>query len=111
MGQDVPRDMELAVKYLIRSAEQGNAYAQYFLDHKDDWQSASTGSAVLRMLHHMSRIFQDNAVSDSTYMGLQIDKKRRQELQDKRIALGRTLQGNTKRSAYEIKAFGYLWDR
>ena len=88
MGQDVPRDMELAVKYLIRSAEQGNAYAQYFLDHKDDWQSASTGSAVLRMLHHMSRIFQDNAVSDSTHMGLQIDRKRRQEMQDKRIAMG-----------------------
>ena len=30
----------------------------------------------------------DNAVADSTHMGLQIDKKRRQEMQDKRIALG-----------------------
>ena len=88
MGQDVPRDMELAVRYLTRSAEQGNAYAQYFLDHRNDWQSASTGSAVLRMLHHMSRIFQDNAVADSTYRGLQIDKKRRQAMRDKRIAMG-----------------------
>lgn len=80
MGQDVPRDMELAVEYLTRSVEQGNAYAQYFLDHRNDWQNASVGSAVLRMLHHMSRIFQDNAVADSTYRGLQIDKKRRQAI-------------------------------
>ena len=87
-GQDVPRDMELAVRYLTRSAEQGNAYAQYFLDHRNDWQSASAGSAVLRMLHHMSRIFQDNAVADSTYRGLQIDKKRRQAMRDKRITMG-----------------------
>ena len=88
MGQEVPRDMELAVNYLTRSAAQGNAYAQYFLDHKEDWQHASTGSAVLRMLHHMSRIFEDNAVADSTYMGMQTDRKLRQEMQDKRIAMG-----------------------
>ena len=40
------------------------------------------------MLHHMSRIFEDNAVADSTYMGMQTDRKLRQEMQDKRIALG-----------------------
>ena len=88
MGQDVPKDNELAVQYLTRSAQQGNTYAQYFLDHRNDWQHASTGSAVLRMLHHMSRIFEDNTVADSTYMGMQTDRKLRQEMQDKRIALG-----------------------
>ena len=88
MGRKVQRDMELAVKYLTRSAEQGNAYAQYFLDHRNDWQSASTGSAVLRMLHHMGRIFEDNTISDSTYMGMQVDSKLRREMQDKRIAMG-----------------------
>ena len=40
------------------------------------------------MLHHMSRIFQDNAVTDSTYLGMHIDRKQRQEMQDKRIAMG-----------------------
>ncbi|MBE6910591.1 MAG: sel1 repeat family protein [Ruminococcaceae bacterium] len=88
MGRDVPQDMERAIQYLTRSAAQGNTYAQYFLDHRNDWQHASTGAAVLRMLHHMSRIFADNAVTDSTYMGLQIDRKRRQKMQDKRIAMG-----------------------
>ena len=40
------------------------------------------------MLHHMSRIFRDIAVSDATHKGIQIDRKRRRQLQEKRIALG-----------------------
>ena len=88
MAKNVEQDVALAVQYLTRSAAQGNTYAQYFLDHRNDWQHASTSTAVLRMLHHMSRIFADNAVTDSTYMGLQIDRKRRQEMREKRIALG-----------------------
>lgn len=46
------------------------------------------GSAVIRMLHHMSRIFRDNAVTDATHRGMQIDRKRRKQLQEKRIAMG-----------------------
>lgn len=56
---------------------------------QENGQRAAVGSAVLRMLHHMSRIFHDNAVAaDSTYLGMQIDRKRRQEMRDKRIAMG-----------------------
>ena len=36
----------------------------------------------------MSRIFEDNVAADSTYLGMQIDRKRRQELRGKRIAMG-----------------------
>lgn len=46
------------------------------------------GSAVIRMLHHMGRIFRDNAVTDATHRGMQIDRKRRKQLQEKRIAMG-----------------------
>ena len=45
-------------------------------------------SAVVRMLHHMSRIFRENAASDATHKGMQIDRKRRRQLQEKRIAMG-----------------------
>lgn len=88
MGEDVPQDTELAVQYLSLSAAQGNAYAQFYLDHKDDWIQASVASAVVRMLHHMSRIFEDSFAADSTRLGVQIDKKRRREMRDKRIAMG-----------------------
>jgi len=46
------------------------------------------GENVVRMLHHMSRIFEDNSKLDQIHRGLQIDRKRRQELQRKRLAMG-----------------------
>ena len=64
---------------------------------RSDVQSRAAGSTydpptvcevVVRMLHHMSRIFEDNSRTDRIHRGLQIDRKRRQELQRKRLAMG-----------------------
>ena len=51
----------------------------------------AVGEAIVRMLHHMSRIFEDNCKADQIHRGLQIDRKRRQELQRKRLAMGHKL--------------------
>lgn len=88
LGTDVPRDEELAVSYLRESAAQGNVYAQYLLDHKDDGQAASVGASVIRLLRNMSRIFRENTVQDATHKGMQIDRKRRKQLMEKRLAMG-----------------------
>ena len=88
LGQEVQQDKEQAIEWLTRSAAQGNPYAQYFLNHQDDFQTASVGNAVIRMLHHMSRIFRENMAAGDAYTGLQIDRKRRRKLQQKRIAMG-----------------------
>ena len=55
---------------------------------KSDYHAPTVGEAVVRMLHHMSRIFEDNSKMDQIHRGLQIDRKRRQELQRKRLAMG-----------------------
>ena len=47
----------------------------------------SVAACMVRMLHHMGNIFRDN-VSSSGYRGLQLDRKRRKELQEWKIALG-----------------------
>ena len=47
----------------------------------------SVAACMIRMLHHMGNIFRDN-VGASGYRGLQLDKKRRKELQEWKIALG-----------------------
>ena len=47
----------------------------------------SVSACMIRMLHHMGNIFRDNART-SGYRGLQLDKKRRKELQEWKIALG-----------------------
>ena len=53
-----------------------------------DHRAPTVGETVVRMLHHMSRIFEDNSKIDQIHRGLQIDRKRRQELQRKRLAMG-----------------------
>ena len=47
----------------------------------------SVSACMIRMLHHMGNIFRDN-VSASGYRGLQLDRKRRKELQEWKVALG-----------------------
>ena len=88
LGQEVKADHEEALRYLSQAAAQGNTYAQYFIDHQNDFNGVSVGTTVLRMLHQMSRIFRENAAQPAIYAGMQIDKKRRRRLQEKRMAMG-----------------------
>ena len=50
-------------------------------------QPESVAACMVRMLHHMGNIFRDN-VGTTGYRGLQLDRKRRKELQEWKIALG-----------------------
>ena len=52
------------------------------------YRSLSLGESVVQMLYHMGRIFEDNSKADGTLYGLRIDRKRRRELQRKRLATG-----------------------
>lgn len=88
LGLDVPRDQDRAIRWLTRSAEQGNVYAQFLLDHPNCLQTPSAAMTVSRMLYHMGRIFEENCKADAVYHGLQIDRKRRQQLRDKKTAMG-----------------------
>lgn len=88
LGQEVKADHEEALRYLSQAAVQGNTYAQYFIDHQNDFNGVSVGTTVLRMLHQMSSMFRENAAQPTIYAGMQIDKKRRRRLQEKRMAMG-----------------------
>lgn len=88
LGIDVARDEAQAISYLRESAAQGNVYAQHLLDHKEDRQAASIGMSVIRLLHNVGKIFRETTVRDATYKGMQIDRKRRKQLQEKRLAMG-----------------------
>ena len=47
-----------------------------------------TARAVSKLLYHMSRIFEDNCKTDAMHRGLQVDRKRRQQLRERRLAMG-----------------------
>ena len=86
-GQGVTRDQAQSVDWFSRSAAQGNQYAQFFLERQSDLHPPSVMLAATHLLYHMSRIFDNNSLPQSS-AGLHIDRKRRQQLREKRIALG-----------------------
>ena len=87
-GKAVERDKEAGIQWLSQAAEQGHSYARCFLER----QSASTAPkvflAVTRLLHHMANIFQNNSLPQSGTGLTHIDRKRRQELREKRLVHG-----------------------
>jgi hypothetical protein len=87
IGKDVPKDKAAAVRWFTLSAAQGNLYAQFFLDHMDDVKEASLLLSGTRLLHHLSRVFSDNAPPLKT-PGLKIDRKRRLKLNEKKRGTG-----------------------
>ncbi len=85
----MPRDKEKAVPLLEASAAQGNIYAQFLLEHMDSFRAPDLVLAATRLMHYLSRIFQEDyrRASGGSGMG-HIDRRRRRKLQEKRMAQG-----------------------
>ena len=82
------QDREQAHYWFTRSAAQGNEYAQFFLDRWNSLKSPSVMLSMSRLLHHMSRIFQEQTPVPTVPGGIQIDRKRLVQLREKKIAMG-----------------------
>ena len=80
-GSELPFGWEWPECKTVRYAESGSAATS-------EHYGPTVSEAIVRMLHHISRIFEDNSKIDQIHRGLQIDRKRRQELQRKRLAMG-----------------------
>lgn len=85
----MPRDKEKAVLFLEASAAQGNIYAQFLLENLDSFRDPDLILAATRLMHHLSRIFQEDYRKASGGSGMgHIDRRRRRKLQEKRMAQG-----------------------
>ena len=82
------QDREQAHYWFTQSAAQGNEYAQFFLDRWDSLKPPSVMLSVSRLLHHMSRIFQEQMPVPTVPGGIRIDRKRLVQLREKKIAMG-----------------------
>ena len=92
MGQGVEYDKSMGAYWLSQSAAQGNAYSNSLLQHQNSGRPPNVFLGVTRLLHHMGRIFQEHSLPQSNPGGIQIDRKRLEELMEKREAHG--LKGN-----------------
>ena len=84
---DVP---QYAAPELKTSSENTSSDAEHSTPPRQEHRTPppdSIAACMVRMLHHMGNIFRDN-VGTSGYRGLQLDRKRRKELQEWKIALG-----------------------
>ena len=88
-GRDVERDLDAADYWLTQSADQGNQYAPFLLER----MALRPGLpdvilAATKLLCRVADLFLENSVPPAPPPELRIDRKRRQELQERRIALG-----------------------
>ena len=88
IGEDVARDREQAYRWFWESASQGNEYAQFFLDHFNDSRKPNVLLSATKLLHHMGRIFQDNSIPPCPPGSQRADRKLRQKIRQKKIAMG-----------------------
>ena len=91
MDEGVERDENTAYQWFQAAAKQGHIYAQFFVDRMEQQGQHILPSLLLsatRLLHHMGNIFRDRAPSNQAPGGIQIDRKRLQQLREKKVALG-----------------------
>ena len=60
IGKDVQQDKELAYDYFLKSAEQGNIYAAYFLEHWNDMPYPDLFLMATRLMRHLEHIMGEN---------------------------------------------------
>ena len=91
-----------AHEQLTVAQENGHAYASFFVNRieRGEQHPPSVVLSAMRLLYHMGNIFRDNAPAPAAN-SVQIDRKRLQELQRKRIALGH------KPDDHEVEQQGY----
>ena len=87
-GKVIDQDKDEGIQWLTQAAEQGHSYAQCLLERQNASVAPEVFLAVTRLLHHMANIFQDNSLPQSGTGLTHIDRKRRQELREKRLARG-----------------------
>ena len=90
LGQDAEQDMAEGVRLLSAAAEQGNVYADRLLQsyHSGWLKNPSAGMAFLRLYSQLARIFQDRLCKNEGGQRAIVEKKLRQQIEEKKQAHG-----------------------
>lgn len=76
----------MAEYWLAQAARQGHEYAQFFLDHMEQNRDPSVLLCATHLLCSMAQIIRDTPPPAPP--GIHIDRKRFQQLMEKKIAMG-----------------------
>ena len=86
-GREVPRNREKAIPLLEAAVAQGNIYAQFLLDHLDSFQDPSVFLSATRLLHQLTKIFQEEERREGAKR-IGVDRKMRRKIREKKVAQG-----------------------
>ena len=102
-GKGVQQDTDTAYQWFTKAYCGGHTYAGMFMNRieRGEQRPPSVMLSATRLLYHMGNVFRNNAPAMPTVGGIHIDRKRLQELQRKRIALGH------KPDDHELEPQGY----
>ncbi len=87
-GKEVERDDEKAVAYLSSAAEHGNPYAEQLLHSIQSNRSWPAALGAIRLLHHLSRVIQNQLDEGKRDNSGLIDRKLKRKIDEKKQAHG-----------------------
>ena len=87
-GKEVERDYEKAIAYLSSAAEHGNPYAEQLLHSIRSNRNWSASLGAIRLLHHLSRMIQNQLDDEKKGKAGAIDRKLKRKIDEKKQAHG-----------------------
>ena len=86
--EDIEKDKEKAMEWLNRSADDGNVYAQTFLNENRSFENTMLANTVLSLFINLSRCIEDDYRRRYRSVRMSADKKLRHMINEKKQALG-----------------------
>jgi hypothetical protein len=86
--EDIEKDKEKAMEWLNRSADDGNVYAQTFLNENRSFVNTMLANTVLSLFINLSRCIEDDYIRRYRSVRTSADKKLRRMIIEKKQAMG-----------------------
>ena len=86
--EDIEKDKEKAMEWLNRSADDGNVYAQTFLNQSRSFENTMLANTVLSLFINLSRCIEDDYIRRYRSVRMSADKKLRRMIIEKKQAMG-----------------------
>ena len=87
-NDETERNKEEAIKWLTKSAEAGNEYAEALLQHSEDYENAMLTNSIFGLFVNLARIIENDYSRSQNKVQLKTDRKLRQTIQRKKEELG-----------------------
>ncbi|WP_243113174.1 MobP3 family relaxase [Ruminococcus sp. Marseille-P6503] len=86
--EDIEKDKEKAMEWLNRSTDDGNVYAQTFLNQSGSFENTMLANTILSLFINLSRCIEDDYIRRYRSVRMSADKKLRRMIIEKKQALG-----------------------